>query len=119
MKNEEISFKDLTKVQLEVFKEIYINSRVDSMTEQELRKFAKEVLDLQVRGTVGNEEEKEIWTEMKDYFGQDFEVKIKEVLDIKGGKDIVDDLEQKDFKKRLELLEQRKKDKKLTNEDMW
>ena len=50
------------------------------MSENELRKFVKEVLELQVRGTVGSEEEREVWKEMKDYFKDDFEKKIQEVV---------------------------------------
>ncbi len=119
MKKEEISFKDLTKGQLETLKGIYIENRVDAMSEKELRTFAKEVLDLQVRGTVGNEEEREIWREMKEYFDHDFGKKIKEVLKIKGAEDITVDLEQKEFEKRLEVLEQRKQEKSPANEDMW
>ena len=53
MKDEAISFKDLTKAQLDALKDLYIDSRVDSMSEIYLRNFVKEVLDLQVRGTIG------------------------------------------------------------------
>ena len=73
MNKEEITFKDLNKHQLEVLKETYIKSRLEMMNESDLRKFVKEVLELQVNGTVGNEEEKEIWKEMKEYFKGDFE----------------------------------------------
>ena len=119
MKNEEISFKDLTKGQLDILKGIYIDSRVSAMSEDELRKFVKEVFDLQVRGTVGNQEEREIWKEMQEHFGQDFEKTIKEVLAVKGVEDVTLDQEQEDFKKRLEVLEKRNKEKSLVNEDMW
>ena len=75
MKNAEITFKDLTTSQLNALKELFIESRVDSMTEESLRAFVKEVLELQVTGTVGNEEEKEVWKEMRDHFKNDFEHK--------------------------------------------
>ena len=80
MKDEAISFKDLTKAQLDALKDLYIDSRVGSMSEIELRKFVKEVLELQVRGTVGNQEEKEVWKEMKEHFEENFEEKIKAVI---------------------------------------
>ena len=120
MKNEEISFKDLTKAQLDALKDLYIDSRVDSMSEVDLKKFAKEVLDLQVRGTVGNEEEREVWQEMKDHFGEKFEKTIKQLFEMKGvGDNAVSDPEQEDLQKRLEVLEQRKQEKSSATEDMW
>ncbi len=119
MKPIEISFKDLTKGQLTLLKDIYIDSRVNGMSEEDLRQFARDVIDLQVRGTVGNEEEREIWKEMKEHFDQDFEKTIKEVIKANKVADITIDSEQEDFKKRLELLEQRKKDEDKKKEDMW
>ena len=119
MKDEAISFKDLTKAQLDALKDLYIDSRVDSMSEVDLRKFVKEVLDLQVRGTVGNEEEREVWKEMKDHFEENFEEKIKAVIKEKGSKEVVISPEEEEFKKRLEVLEQRKKEESETNVDMW
>ncbi|ABX08305.1 DUF7326 family protein [Prochlorococcus marinus] len=119
MKDEAISFKDLSKAQLDALKDLYIDSRVDSMPEIELRKFVKEVLDLQVRGTVGNEEEREVWKEMKDHFEENFEEKIKAVIKDKGSEEVVLPPEEEEFKKRLEVLEQRKKEDSEKNVDMW
>ena len=118
MKDEAISFKDLTKAQLGALKDLYIDSRVDSMSEIDLRKFVKEVLDLQVRGTVGNEEEREVWKEMKEHFEENFEEKIKAVIKEKGSEAVVISPEEEEFKKRLEALEQRKKEESETNVDM-
>ena len=89
MKDEAISFKDLTKAQLDALKDLYIDSRVDSMSEVDLRKFVREVLDLQVRGTVGNEEEREVWKEMKEHFEENFEEKVKAVIKTKGSEEVV------------------------------
>ncbi|KGG13018.1 MULTISPECIES: DUF7326 family protein [Prochlorococcus] len=119
MKNEEISFKDLTKPQLDALKQIYIDIRVESMSETELRKFAKEVIDLQVSGTVGNEEEREVWKEMKEYFDDEFEGKVKEVVKVKGLEERDSSDEEIEFKKRLDALEKRKSEKDDSNEDMW
>ena len=119
MKDEAISFKDLTKAQLDSLKDLYIDSRVDSMSEIELRKFAKEVLELQVRGTVGNEEEREVWKEMKEHFEVNFEEKIKAVIKAKGSEEVIRSSEEEEFKKRLEVLEQRKKEESEKNVDMW
>ena len=89
------------------------------MSNEELRLFAKEVLDLQVRGTVGNEEEREVWKDMKEHFDQNFEKNIKEVISVKGVDDVPIEPAQDDFKKRLEIVEQRKKEEPNKNEDMW
>ena len=119
MKNDEISFKDLTKAQLDALKDLYIQSRVESMSEVDLRKFVSEVLDLQVRGTVGNEEEREVWKEMKEYFDQNFAQQIKEVIKTKGSEEVGIPSEEEEFKKRLEVLEKRKQEETKTNKDMW
>ena len=119
MQEEEISFKSLTNLQLDTLKEIYIESRLNQMSEIELRNCAREVLELQVQGTVGNEEEKEVWKDMKSHFADDFLRKIKEVIKAKGSNEISLDNEQEDFKKRLELLEQRKQEESQKTEDMW
>ncbi len=119
MKNKEISFKDLSKAQLDALKESYIDKRVGSMSENDLRKFAKEVLDLQVKGTVGNEEEREIWKEMKDHFSENFEKEIERVIKNKSSTEVFKSPEEEEFQRRLEVLEQRKKEEIKKNTDMW
>ena len=119
MKEEEISYKDLKNSQLENLKEIYIDSRIQAMSEEDLRKFTREVLDIQIKGTVGNEEEREVWKEMKTHFKESFEEKIKEVLKVKGSEEEEISPEQKELQKRLELVEKRKKEKEAEVQDMW
>ncbi len=118
MKNDEISFKDLTKSQLDDLKDLYIDSRVESMTVNDLRGFVREVLELQVRGTVGNQEEREIWKEMKVHFDQDFEAKLKQISKSKGSERNMSP-EEEEFQKRLQVIEQRKQEESQNNEDMW
>ncbi len=119
MKPEEVSFKDLTKMQLDSLKDLYINSRVNSMSEVDLRKFVKEVLDLQVRGTVGNEEEKEVWKEMKDHFDDNFRSMLQEVIKLKGSEEVSFSQEEEDLKDRQRVLEERQKEESQKNQDMW
>ena len=119
MKNEEISFKDLTAKQLEALKQEYVDSRIDSMSTSDLKKFAREVLELQVSGIVGNEEEREIWKEMKDFFKGNFVQKISDVININGPEEIIISPEEEEFQKRLETLKQRSNEESNTNEDMW
>ena len=119
MKEEEISFKDLSQAQLDALKDLYIDSRVELMSEVDLKKFAREVIDLQVRGTVGNEEEREVWKEMKEHFDANFEQKLKEVIKVKGSEQVRMSPDEEEFHKRLEFIEQRKKEESKANEDMW
>ena len=58
---DELSYKDLSENELDALKDIYISSRVNNMTESDLRKFVKEIIIDQIKGTVGNAEEKEAW----------------------------------------------------------
>ncbi len=119
MKDKDISHKDLTKQQLIALKELYIENRISQMSVENLKKFVKEVLELQVKGTVGNQEEGEAWKEMKEYFQDEFHIQVKLALEKYPSKEIILDPEEEDFKKRLELVERRKKEEKSKNEDMW
>ena len=119
IKKQEITFKDLSKDQLSALKELYIESRIQTMTELELKSFAKDVLDLQIHGTVGNEEEREVWKEMNNHFNDTFLSKVQEVIRAKKSNQVNLDEEQENFQKRLELLEQRKANKNTKTEDMW
>ena len=76
---EELSYRDLSENELDALKDIYISSRVNNMTECDLRKFVKEIIVDQIKGTVGNAEEKEAWDEIKDHFSEDLSQKILEV----------------------------------------
>ena len=67
MSSEEINFKDLSKPELDNLKDLYVENRLSKMTESDLRSFVKGAIEDQIKGTVGNEEEKEVWLEMKDY----------------------------------------------------
>ena len=119
MKTEEITFKDLHKGQLESLKEMYIERRINAMKESELRQFVKDVLDLQIKSTVGNQEEKEVWKEMKDFFQDDFYKILEEIIKITNRDDNALEGEQEEQKKRLELLERRKTEEEHKIEDMW
>ena len=115
----ELSYKDLSKSELNSLKEIYISSRVNSMSEIDLRKFAREIIEDQIKDTVGNAEEKEAWDEMKGHFLEDFYQIIKEVKS-KGKNNERDHKqpEEIEFEKRLSLLKRQHQEEKL-NSDMW
>ena len=73
MKKKKFSFSDFSKKELESLKEYYITEKVKSMNESELRQFASEIFSHQVKNTIGDEEEKEAWEEIENFFSDNFE----------------------------------------------
>ena len=116
---EEITYKDLTEIELDALKDIYISSRLNSMTETDLRLFVREVIVDQIKGTVGNAEEKEAWDEIKEHFSEDLCKKILEVKEkcSKDPKMVSKSPEELEFDKRLSLLKQQQEEK--PSNDMW
>ena len=116
---DELSYKDLSENELDALKDIYISSRVNNMTESDLRKFVKEIIIDQIKGTVGNAEEKEAWEEIKEHFSEDLSKKILEVKEKcnKNRKVEQKSPEEIEFDRRLGLLKQQQEDQ--SSKDMW
>ena len=116
---EELTYKDLTNTELDYLKDMYILSRVNSMTETDLRLFVKEIIIDQIKGTVGNAEEKEAWEEIKEHFSAELSSKIHEVKAkfSKNSKEELKSPEEIEFDKRLSLLKKQQEDK--SSKDMW
>ncbi len=116
---EELTYKDLSKTELDTLKDIYISSRVTSMTESDLREFVKQIIIDQIKGTVGNAEEKEAWEEIKEHFSEDLSKKIHEVKEKcnKNHKVEQKSPEEIEFDRRLGLLKQQQEEQ--SNKDMW
>mgnify|MGYP001400997210 CR=1 FL=1 len=116
---EELSYKDLSQSELDALKDMYISSRVNNMTEMDLRKFVKEIIIDQIKGTVGNAEEKEAWEEIKDHFSDDLPKKILEVKERfnKNRKVEQKSPEEIEFDRRLGLLKKQQQDQ--PSNDMW
>ena len=116
---EELTYKDLSNKELDTLKDMYISSRVNTMTESDLRKFVNEIIVDQIKGTVGNAEEKEAWDEIKDYFSEDLSRIILEVKKKcnKGHKVEQRSQEEIEFDKRLSLLKQQQEEQ--SSKDMW
>ena len=116
---EELTYKDLSTDELDILKDMYISSRVNSMTESDLREFVKEIIIDQIKGTVGNAEEKEAWEEIKDHFSEDLSKKILEVKEKcnKNHKVEQKSPEEIEFDRRLALLKQQEEEK--STKDMW
>ena len=114
---EETNFTDLSDLELDKLKDLYVESRLSSMTEDEFKKFVRASIEDQIKGTVGKEEEKEAWLEMKEYFKDDFSDKILNIKNAKLGNKLSP--EEEELEKRKILLEKRKKEQDSNFEDMW
>ena len=73
MKKNKFNYSDFSKKELESLKEYYINEKIKSMNESELRRFAHEIVSHQIKNTIGDEEEKEAWDEIESFFNDNFE----------------------------------------------
>tara|TARA_A100001035_G_C27698535_1_gene461302 strand:+ start:441 stop:800 length:360 start_codon:yes stop_codon:yes gene_type:complete len=117
MKKKSFTYVDLSKKQLENLKEIYIQKKVESMSQKELKQYVLDIISHQINDTVDKEEEMEAWNEMSDFFGDQFEITILEIkTKYNDDKNVVGpeiDL----HKQRLELLERNKLDQE--KKDMW
>ena len=72
MKKNKFNYSDFSNKELESLKEFYITEKVKSMNESELRQFANQVISHQIKTTVGDEEEKEAWEEIENFFSDNF-----------------------------------------------
>ena len=117
MKKKPIVYSDLSKKQLENLKELYIQKKVESMSQQELKQYVLEIISHQINDTIGKEEEMEAWREISDFFGEQFEIVILEIqtkyIDDKN----VLETEMDAQNQRIELLERNNFEKE--KKDMW
>jgi len=117
MKKKSITYSDLSKKQLENLKELYIQKKVQSMSNEELKQYVLEIISHQINDTIGKEEEMEAWREISDFFGEQFESIILEIqtkfIDDKN----VLETEINPQKQRIELLERNNLDQ--DKKDMW
>ena len=116
MKKKSITYADLTKKQLEHLKEIYIQKKVNSMSNEELKEFVLEIISHQINDTIGKEEEMEAWTEMSSFFGDQFEFFILDIKQKYPSNESLQNFEEDTQEYRLELLEKNNIDNKT---DMW
>ena len=72
MAKKKINYSDLSHKELEVLKDIYIDLKVKSMNINDLKGFAFDNISLQIKNTIGNEEELEAWQEMEEFFKDEF-----------------------------------------------
>ena len=117
MKNKTLIYSDLSKNQLQHLKEYYIQTKVNSMSNEELKEFVLEIISHQVIDTIGKEEEMEAWLEMSDFFGEKFEIIILEMQTKYKDDGSLQDIEVDPQKLRQDLLEKNGIEKEKL--DMW
>ena len=110
MAKNQINYSDLTPKELELLKDTYIHLRVKGMNNNDLKDFAIENIGLQIKSTIGNDEELEAWQEMEKFFKDEFENIIQDIK-IKMSSKTVDNK-----KLTTEVEKLKNEDKKL---DMW
>ena len=88
MAKKQFNYSDLSPKGLEQLKEIYIDLKVKSMNIDDLKEFATEHISLQIKNTIGNDEELEAWIEMEEFFKDEFEDVIKGIQMKMGSKNI-------------------------------
>ena len=117
MKKKSLIYSDLSKKQLEKLKEFYIQKKVESMSHQDLKQYVQEIISHQINDTIDKEEEMEAWSEISDFFGEQFEIVILKIqtkyIDDKN----VLETEKDSQKERIELLERNTLDQE--KKDMW
>ena len=117
MKKNSIIYSDLSKKQLENLKEIYIQKKIESMSNDELKQYVLEIISHQIIDTIDDDEEMEAWREISDFFGEQFEGLILEIQTKYSDDENVFDKEIDPQKQRLEYLERNNSTQ--SKKDMW
>ena len=79
MNKNQITYSDLSNKELELLKDLYINLKVESMNINDLKEFVSENISLQIKSTIGNDEELEAWREMEEFFKDEFDSTIRNI----------------------------------------
>ena len=79
MAKKKINYSDLSSKELELLKDLYVDLKIKSMNNNDLKNFAFENISLQIKNTIGNDEELEAWREMEDFFKDDFHDTIQDI----------------------------------------
>ena len=117
MKKKSITYTDLSKKQLQFLKELYIQKKVECMSHKELKEFVLEIISHQINDTIGKEEEMEAWTEMSNFYGDQFEIVILETQQKFDNNENLQNFEEDSKEHRLNLLE--KNNIEQNKQDMW
>ena len=114
MAKKKTNYSDLSSKELELLKDMYIDQKVKSMSNGDLIDFAFENISLQIKNTIGNDEELEAWKEMEDFFKDEFENTIQDLQIKMRSKN--NELTNFNIEEKKQPTEVKGEDKKL---DMW
>ena len=114
MAKKKINYSDLSSKELELLKDLYIDNKVKSMNTSDLKDFVIENISLQIKNTIGNDEEVEAWNEMEEFFKDEFENMIRDVQIKLGSKQ--NELKSENIKEIKIDFTEKGEEKKL---DMW
>ena len=114
MAKKKINYSDLSNKELELLKDMYIDLKVKSMNNNDLKNFAFENISLQIKNTIGNDEELEAWQEMEDFFKDEFHNTIQDIQIKMGSKN--SELTNLNSEGKVPVNEDMIEDKKF---DMW
>ena len=117
MKKKSLIYSDLSKKQLEILKDLFVQKKVESMSHQELKQYVLDIISHQIHDTIDKEEEMEAWREMSDFFEEKFEMIILEIQTKYSEDKNVLQTELDPQKQRIELLE--KNNLNQEQRDMW
>tara|TARA_Y100000589_G_scaffold68670_1_gene60382 strand:- start:7381 stop:7740 length:360 start_codon:yes stop_codon:yes gene_type:complete len=117
MAKKEFTHKDLSPKELELLKETYVELKIKSMDYGDLRDFANEHISLQIKSTIGDDEELEAWQEMEEFLKEDFEDTIKNI------KIKIQKKKEKNRESKIEIEEKINSENKIKEDskklDMW
>ena len=117
MKKKLLIYSDLSNKQLQHLKDIYIEKKINSMSNIELKEFVLDIISHQINNTIGKEEEMEAWGEMSDFFNEQFEEIVLEIQQKYNEETTIKETEEDSKKYRQELLERNTIEKE--KKDMW
>ena len=114
MAKKKINYSDLSSKELELLKDMYINLKIKSMNNNDLKDFAFDNISLQIKNTIGNDEELEAWQEMEDFFKDEFDNAIQNIQSKMRSNN--GELNYSNIEEKKSITEDISEDKKL---DMW
>ena len=110
MTKKQINYSDLSSNELEILKDKYIDQRVKSMNFKDLKDFAIEHISLQIKNTIGNDEELEAWQEMEEFFKDEFYNTIRDIqikMKQKNGNETNISIDEKKLEKEVKVKEEK------------
>ena len=117
MKKPSLKYSVLSNQELEFLKDTYVAEKINSMSESDLKKFVFDIINHQIKDTIGKEEEEEAWIEMQSFYDERFENLVIGIQEKFKAFSDPSELMAEDHEKRSQLLKTNKiEDEK---EDMW